>query len=222
MITVEVNHIKFNVEVVYKRYNRRIYLRVKDKILYITTPTKLSSFSIEDMIRRNFNTIVKLMNTTPKIEDQIHILGNSYRLEIKTASKNRIHIEEDALIVEITHPHKVGQLIVSFYNTILKNIVESYAKEILNQFHISKDIHFSYKNVKGYFGECFSKQGKIILASKLAKYEKKYILSVIYHECAHFKYQNHQKEFYDYLESFFPNYNKTQKELRSIKYNEVY
>ena len=57
---------------------------------------------------------------------------------------------------------------------------------------------------------------------KLAKYDIKYILSVIYHECAHFKIQNHQEEYYKYLESIYPNYRKVQKELRSIKYNEKY
>ncbi|MCM1197024.1 MAG: M48 family metallopeptidase, partial [Roseburia sp.] len=78
------------------------------------------------------------------------------------------------------------------------------------------------KNVKGYYGECFSKKNLIILSTKLAKYDLKYILSVIYHECAHFKYQNHQKEFYDYLEERYPNYQKVQRELRKIRYNEKY
>lgn len=222
MIVVTVRGIDFKVNVIYKRYNRRIYLRVKEGIITITTPTRLTQFSIKDMIDHNFNSISKLMQENSKVEDQLHFLGISYRLEYHPAKLLNAYISEDKIIVEAPHPDRIGKSVELFYNTALKNIVETYGPSIFEKFDIDFPVSITYKNVKGYYGECFPKKKKIILASKLAKYDLKYILSVFYHECAHFKYANHQEQFYAYLEERFPNYKRIQKELRSIKYNEKY
>lgn len=219
---IKVNNIDFKVNVIYKRYNKRIYLRVKNGQLYITTPTKLTAFSISQMIKANFNSIIKSMNESTKIEDKIHYLGESYHLILRESKTNTVYIDGDSFIIETTNTAIASKLVDSFYITTLKKIVKTYENYILSQFNITEPVTFSYKNVKGYYGECFPKKRKIILSTKLAKYDPKYILSVIYHEFAHFKYQNHQKEFYDYLEEVYPNYRKVQHAMRSIKYNELY
>ncbi|MDE6655632.1 MAG: M48 family metallopeptidase, partial [Anaeroplasmataceae bacterium] len=177
---------------------------------------------IEDMIKTNFNHIMKYMNVPKQIEDKIHYLGKLYPLTIMNSSSNEIYVLEDQIQVFCKSPQAIGKLVDTLYKNTLKNVVESYSKSILSQFNIDFNVQFQYKNVKGYYGECFSKKKVIILSTRLAKYDLKYILSVIYHECAHFKYQNHQTEFYEYLEARYPNYRKVQKELRKIRYNEKY
>ncbi len=221
-MNIVVNGINFSVTVIYKRKNKRIYLRVKNGTVEITTPTKLSRFSIEDMIEKNYNSIVKIMRSNKKIEDQIHFLGDCYTLEIQLSSKNIIYIQDQKMMIECINKAFIPNLIASFYNNALSKIVEIYAQKIINEFGIQDEIDFSYKDVSGYYGECFPTKKKIILSSKLAKYELKYILSVIYHECAHFKFTNHQKEFYEYLESIYPNYRSVQHQLRKTKYQDAY
>ena len=66
------------------------------------------------------------------------------------------------------------------------------------------------------------KQRLIILSTNLAKYEFNYILSVIYHEYAHFYVSGHGDKFYNILENVFPNYKKTQSNLRKTKYSDLY
>lgn len=222
MISIQVNQQEFLVEVIYKRSNRKIYLRIRDGVIQITTPTKLTKSMIEDMIKKNFTYIVKHMNQSSKIEDRIHFLGKSYPLRISLASTNTVYVGEEEIHLEVRDISLVGKLLNELYINALKNVVETYSTEILSSFGISFPVEFQYKQVKGYYGECFPKQRRIILASKLAKYDLKYILSVIYHECAHFKYQNHQSEFYQYLEERYPNYRAVQRELRKIVYNEKY
>ncbi len=219
---VKVNNTDFIVNITIKRKNRRIYLRVKDGQIHITTPTRLSAFSISEMIKANFSSIIKAMQKTAKVEDEIHYLGKKYQLVIKDSSADFIYVHDCSIVIETTNRNNVLQLIETFYTTTLKNIVKNYVPEILIKFNLPDDVKFGYKNVKGYFGECYPKSKKIILATRLAKYDLKYILSVIYHEFAHFKYQNHQAEFYHYLEQIYPNYRKIQREMRSISYNEVY
>ncbi|MDE7263140.1 MAG: M48 family metallopeptidase [Anaeroplasmataceae bacterium] len=222
MIIVEVNQHNFKVEVSYKRMNRKIYMRIREGVIYITTPVKLSSKKIEDMILKNYNYIMKYMMESKKIDNQIHYLGKSYSLLILDSSSESIYIKDDEIVVMCNHPLAVQRLVEVLYTNTLKKVVETYSSDILAKFQIEDSVEFSYKRVKGYYGECFPKRRKIILSTRLAKYDLKYILSVIYHECAHFKYQNHQKEFYDYLEERYPKYRSVQKELRKIKYNEKY
>ena len=55
-----------------------------------------------------------------------------------------------------------------------------------------------------------------------SSYELKYILSVIYHEYAHFYVSGHSDRFYNLLESVFIDYKKTQANLRKTKYLDLY
>lgn len=222
MINVQVNQQNFLVEVILKRSNRKIYLRIRDGVIVITTPTKLTQSMIEGMIGKNFDYIVKHMNEPSKIEDRIHYLGKSYFLHIQSSYQNRIYVGEEAIEIEVTQPSNIGKLVEELYTNTLKNVVERYSKDILSKFDIEKPVTFQYKKVSGYYGECFPKKRKIILSTKLAKYDLSYILSVIYHECAHFKYQHHQAAFYTYLEERYPDYRAVQRNLRKIKYNEKY
>lgn len=162
------------------------------------------------------------MKESKKIDNQIHYLGKSYPLRILDSTEESIEVREEEIVILCHNPLAVQRLVEVLYTRTLKKVVETYSSEILSKFQIVQPIQFSYKKVKGYYGECFPARNKIILSTRLAKYELKYILSVIYHECAHFKYQNHQAEFYDYLEEHYPNYRVVQKELRKIKYNEKY
>lgn len=223
ILNVEVNGMKFQVVVIYKRRNRRIYLRVKNGILVITTPTKLSEFSIQDMIQKNFSSILKVMSNEKKIEDEIHFLGTAYSFIKKASLQGNVYLTDTQMVVEYPSVALISKLVEQFYNKALEKIVEKYAADILLAFGLDPHkIVFQYKNVKGYYGECFPKRNLIILASKLAKYDLKYILSVIYHECAHFKYQNHQAAYYHYLEKIYPGYRAVQKELRKIKYQDAF
>lgn len=223
ILNVMVNGMKFQVEVIYKRRNRRIYLRVKNGILVITTPTRLSEFSIQDMIQKNFNSILKVMSNEKKIEDEIHFLGTAYSFIKKASLQGNVFVTDTQMVVEYPQVVLIPVLVEQFYNNALKKIVEKYAADILIKFGLDPHkIMFQYKNVKGYYGECFPKRNLIILATKLAKYDLKYILSVIYHECAHFRYTNHQAAYYDYLEKIYPNYRIIQRELRKIKYQDAF
>lgn len=162
------------------------------------------------------------MRDGEKIEDEIHFLGDSYQLQFVQSNRSFVTISGQSLVVEAQSKEAIPKLIEVFYNNVLSKIVNTYATNILNAFNLPLDVTFQYKNVKGYYGECFPKRKLIILSSKLAKYHLTYILSVIYHECAHFKCMNHQAEFYQYLESVYPNYRKVQHQLRKIRYKDAY
>lgn len=221
---IKVKDIECDVEQIIKRRNKNIYLRVRNKKIYITTPSLLTVSYIQNMITKNYNYIYSLLNKEENITNNIHFLGKKYNYEIIESTHNNIFIDNDIITIftrknEATYIKRILHL---FYGNELKKIVDNYIFDAKKAFNIDFDIEFNFKNVKSYFGECYHKRKLIILATKLAKYDLIYILSVLYHELAHFYYQNHSKNFYDLLEKVFPKYKQVQKNLKKIKYNDIY
>ncbi len=222
--SIRVKDIDFPYEVIIKRRNRNIYLRIKDGKIVITTPKKLSLDFIYGFILKNYESIYKSWIKPPLIMNTLHFFGKPYSLEILESSRNYILKEEDKIFIFTKKKENsyIQKLVTLFYAKELLKFVEKNILQIKFKFHIDYDITFDCKNVKTYFGECFPKRRHIILSTKLAKYEPIYILSVLYHEMGHFYYQNHSMQFYALLEQVFPNYKQIQKNLRKIRYNDAF
>lgn len=221
---IKIKDIECEVEVIIKRRNKNIYLRVRDGKILITTPSKLSTDYIEKMILKNYDYILKLLNKPNICSDGIHFLGKKYQIEIISSTHNNVLLGDENITIFTRKNEEayIKRILHLFYGNELKKIVTKYIDEIKKAFNISFDIEFQYKNVKTYFGECYHKRRLVILATKLAKYDLVYILSVIYHELAHFYYQNHSYKFYDLLEKVFPKYKQVQRNLKKIKYYDLY
>lgn len=225
MNLINVGNHDFKYEIIYKRGNKNIYLRIRDGKLIFTTPRPLSDDLIKNMILKNYKEIIKALNQSPsKSKNTIHLFGEEYKIEIIKSNLNLVRIVDDIFYIHTTNNDDahIQKIVTSFYASKLEEFVEFNQEHIKNKFHIQFDVTFDYKNVSTYYGECFPNRHKIILATKLCKYEKYFILSVIYHEFAHFFYKNHGTEFYMLLEKLFPNYYKTQSILRKIKYNDAF
>jgi predicted metal-dependent hydrolase len=70
MKIIVVNGIEYKVEVILKKRNKKTYMRVKDGVIVITTPLKMSDNMLTDLIYRNIGVISKLI-TKKSIEDNI-------------------------------------------------------------------------------------------------------------------------------------------------------
>ncbi len=226
----EYNGVIFNIDYIIKKENKRSYISFK-------TPTdvlfklniKMSDKAFEKLVDDNilfiYNTHLKLkkkMNDFKTKDDEIHLLGKLYKLVLIKANENQIFQDDKNIYVKYQSEYFISSQIKSLYNEYLQNIVKNNIDVIKERFKIEFDIKFEYKAVKTYFGECFIKEHKIVLASFLAKYEYKYILSVIYHEMTHFFVRGHQEDFYDKVEEVFPGYKECLKELRKIRYQDKY
>jgi len=66
--------------------------------------------------------------------------------------------------------------------------------------------------MKARWGSCLKEKNIILLNSELIKAPKFCIDYVILHELIHFKYRNHDAEFYDFMTSLMPDW-KQRKEI---------
>ena len=90
---VVVKGVKYNVKVIYKRNNKKTYIRVKDNVIVFTSPVKLTESTIINYIDKNIDVINKMFNRDSKKinEDCIHFLGSKYNLILKKSNKNSTH-----------------------------------------------------------------------------------------------------------------------------------
>lgn len=156
--------------------------------------------------------------------DIIHILGIEYKLELIESNKNLLSIDENQKIARVYYKdkNKIKNIIYNHYLEILEKTVNKYDSKLKEAFRIDYNVSYSFKDVKTYFGQCQFKKHHIVLSLKLAKYEEIYIISVLCHEYAHFFVQNHSDKFYEVVEKVFNNYKECQRDLRKIKYRDLY
>ena len=64
----------------------------------------------------------------------------------------------------------------------------------------------SIKDMKSRWGSCSYARGHISINSRLAAFPRETILSVFYHEYAHYWHHDHSKNFYRFLLEIYPEY----------------
>ena len=207
--------------------NKRYYgykLRFKmPNILYVEMGK--NSLSLEEIIAKHKRFINNILNyVKPDESNVIHYLGKEYKINVIESLFDNLIFNEDEINIYSKKLDKIHikKIIYDMYERTLRDIVLKYDSKVKRDFKINFDVTYKYSIVKTYFGECYPKRRLIILNKALAKYDLIYILSVIYHEYAHFYYSNHQKGFYKLLDSLFPDYQNIQKNLRKIKYLDLY
>ncbi len=214
-----------NVYITIKRSNKRIYLRVKNGDIYFTSPVKLTDDYILNMVKNNYNSIIKAIKKAPPVKtNKLHLFGYEYDVVINKSTYNNVYVMDNEIHVYTKRidDEYIKRIVHLFYANRLAQFVEKNIDEVKRKFNIEFNITLQYKNVKTYFAKCYSKRRHVVFSTNLCRYDEYYILSVIYHELAHFYHQNHGMQFYNLLEQKFPNYKKAQSNLRKIKYNDIY
>ncbi|MDE7361597.1 MAG: M48 family metallopeptidase [Oscillospiraceae bacterium] len=64
------------------------------------------------------------------------------------------------------------------------------------------------KDMSSRWGSCSYTKGHISINIRLAAYPRETVLSVFWHEYAHYRYHDHSKAFYDFLLDMYPDYYK--------------
>ena len=196
------------------------------ELVVITSGYQLDGDDVLKIINDHKRFIYRRINVNNTKPQTLHLLGKEYDVKIIESDYENVLVDDSINLFKIytknNNPAHNKKIVYDYYKLILKNIVSKYYSEIKEIFNIDFDVKFKYKEIKTYYGECFSEDKIVILNIKDAKYELKYILSIIYHEFTHFYCHGHGKKFYDFIETKFPNYKKVQQELRKIRYIDLY
>ncbi len=225
----KIKDITVNYEIIFKPKNKNTYFKYKDDKLFVILRTKRDLVYLDKLFKTDEDRLYKFLLRAKKPEiksDTIHFFGKEYKVVIVDDYNYKIDISGNNFIIHTHVDSKrfIKHLIDEFYAHELKLYIDSIFTTALRDF---SDVYYnipeiSYVDVNTYFGKCWIKKNLIVLNVKLAKYDKLYIKSVLYHEFCHFVYANHSANFYKLYEEKFANAKKIQHELRMIKYNDCY
>ena len=198
--------------IVEKKKIKNMYLRIRDDLtIYITTNLFTSKKQIQKFIDDNYNSICKMIDKKILInskEKLFYYLGNRYDI---------IYGKYDKLLID-------GYKIYAKDEKMLDKWFINNAREIF-KYRLERaiykteealpiDITLRVRKMKTRWGVCNRKNNTVTLNLDLIKYDEDAIDYVIFHELAHFTYPNHQKDFWNLVSKYVPDYKEQRKKLK--------
>jgi predicted metal-dependent hydrolase len=165
-------------------------------------------------------TSIKTESMTFDGGETIYLQGAQYLLKIEPSDKNEVSIINKRLVISVKEKYiKDNKYISRIYNTWLKDEANLLYAEIFNKYanilakHGINDASFEIRKMKLRWGSCIIPKKKILLNLALIKTPLYCIEYVILHELAHLKYKNHNKNYYDFITIFMPDWKERKREL---------
>ncbi|MBQ9731018.1 MAG: DUF45 domain-containing protein [Bacilli bacterium] len=196
---------------------KNISFRFINNILDIRAPLNMSDKDVVNVIKINEERLFKLLIKVEsnkkeplsfEANQKIKVLGKEYLIILakkRTKDDYCFYVRENNINNDV-----LNLALIDFDNYISKR-----TKEYFDSMYSKGDCpKLSYKFVKGYYGKYSKTDHEIIFNISLAFLDKELVDYVIVHELSHIKYLNHQKEFYDFLKMFLPNYKYLEKRLK--------
>lgn len=219
--------VKNEIELEYKieRKNiKNLNLKVKpNKKVSISVPIEYPDEKIKEFILKKFEWIEKNINTNYdnakeninfKSGETIFLLGKQYKLLIKPDLFNIIELKGKMLIIHIKEKYIDSYKYISkIYEKWLKDYSYAIIYEVLENYISKVNINIDFpeleiRKMEKRWGSCIRKTNKIIVNSRLIKTPICCIEYVILHELTHFKYINHDKNFYNFINIYMPDWKK--------------
>lgn len=200
-----------------KNYIIRIY---PDKSIKISVPLRATSTDIANFISSKKEWIEKtLMKFENKIknddETKIKIL-NLYRIKKYVQSEiDMFRLTEKSLYIYYRQDSfkNIEKLIEEWKIKILKEIIDRSLDKYTKLLKISIE-YYKIKKLNSAWGIYHTRKNYITFNIELIEKSEKCIDYVVLHELCHFFYPNHQKEFWNLIEKFMPNYKSVRQLLK--------
>lgn len=214
-----------NIQVV-KKDIKNITLKVKPTCeVILSVPLETDDKHISYILKKRevwINKKIDFFKSSNKIEQKEYVsgesfkyLGKAYRLKVIESKEEQVKLLRGYIQIFIkdkNNTNKKQKLLNDWYT----KKAEIYFEKIINEYLsiVKKDIkNISIRQMKTRWGSCNPSKGYINLNSELIKKRKESIEYVIFHELAHLIYPNHSKEFYNYLDTYMPDWRKRKEKL---------
>lgn len=198
-----------------KKNIKNITLKVKPTCeVILTVPLDTDDKHIEYILKKRNDWISKKIDffqLNNKIENKEYVsgesfkyLGKNYRLKVIQSDIENVKLLRGYIQIFIkdkTDIKRKQKLLNSWY----MNKAEDYFEKIVEKYKpiIKKEVkNIRIRQMKTRWGSCNFLKGYINLNSELIKKSKDSIEYVVFHELSHLIYDNHSREFYNYLDTY--------------------
>lgn len=236
---LKIKDIEIPIDIKSYKNSRSIKIYFKGNTLKVTKPTRLSMSTVLKILKEDednlYNKYKKILGSEIstikqwKTGEKIYYKGEEFEIIRKAVKANRIGVELkiEQKQIEIIVPENVGQEIIKEYvdkaiKNLFKNNTEALIAQKLPQW--SKITGFDYNQVKirdatTRYGSCMPSKKNLYFSSRLIMLPDDKVDAIIVHELCHMKYKYHDKQFYDLVATYIPNYKEIDKWLK--KYGKI-
>lgn len=199
---------------------KNINYRIKsDGVVYVSANSRVDEGHIVKILLDNadyiFNSIEHLREREQRSEQsasEVKWLGRAYPVRILHNARNTAVLEDDELRVMTQYDDNVERLIGEWltrsFSELCAELNAEVRAELLRQGLNPPDAVITIKDMKSRWGSCAYNKGRISINIRLAAYPRNTVLSVFWHEYAHFYHHDHSARFYAFLNKYFPEYHR--------------
>lgn len=212
------------VEIIRKKIKNIILKVTLDGKVLISAPTKVPESYLKEFIKTKENWIIKKLEEAKnrkkkKINyengEEIIYLGKKYYLEIITSYTEKVVIQDEKIYI-YSLENSTSEDREKIFKDWLKRELGTLLKDLT--YKIGKMIDYlpneiRIRDMKSRWGSCISTRKIITYNLQLAFQPLPIIEYVVLHELAHIPYPNHQKEFWNFVEKFIPDWRERRKLL---------
>lgn len=220
---------KYNVQVT-KKNIKNIILKVKaDGTVTLSVPKRTTNTFIDSFLKSKNEWILKNIEKVTKFSsksvdklykdgDNIEYLGKIYILEIFKSSYNSIEIVDNLFKVFTNKEINTKNIETLIYKWYRKNALKIFEVSLNKYSDLigEKFTSFKIRKMKRRWGSCRFISKIITLNIELIKKPIECIDYVAFHEIAHLRYPHHQKEFWNFIALYMPDYKVRKERLDKI------
>ena len=212
------------VEITRKKIKNIILKVTSDGRVLISAPTRVPQSYLKEFIKTKEDWIVKKLEEVKNRKkkeinyesgEEIIYLGKKYYLEVIKSYTEKVVIQDEKIYIYCLKNSTTEDRERIFKNwlkvelgTILKDLTYKIGKMIG---YLPNEIRI--RDMKSRWGSCISARKVITYNLQLAFQPLPLIEYVVLHELAHIPYPNHQKEFWNFVEKFIPDWKERRKLL---------
>ena len=212
------------VEITRKKIKNIILKVTPDGRVLISAPQRVPESYLKEFVKTKEEWIVKKLEEAKNRKkkeinyesgEEIIYLGKKYYLEIITSHNEKVTIQDEKIYIYCLENSTVEDRERIFKNwvkielgVLLKDLTYKVGKMIG---YLPNEIRI--RDMKTRWGSCISARKVITYNLQLAFQPLPLIEYVVLHELAHIPYPNHQKEFWNFVEKFIPDWKERRKLL---------
>ena len=191
----------------------------EDGIVAVSANSRVSIKQIEDFLIQRADFFFKAFEQLQKRAREnntnsrlVRFLGREYPVRVIENSREIAVIDENEcrVFTKSTDENYIAVLrenaILTRFAALCRELNNEVREHLLEEGFAPPPTRISIKDMKSRWGSCSYARGHISINSRLAAFPRETILSVFYHEYAHYWHHDHSKNFYRFLLEIYPEY----------------
>ena len=199
---------------------RNINFRVKaDGIVYVSAGRAVPAARIEELLSERAEYLLEAAarlrerEERSEIGDTVRLFGREYPIRVISGARETALFECGECRVFTKHGgdreyirQLVGRAVSERFLGLCQELNDEVRRELAEAGLVPPPTRVTIKDMSSRWGSCSYNRGHISINSRLAAYPRETVLSVFWHEYAHYWHHDHSARFYAFVERFFPEY----------------